>query len=134
MLRAGYFGLIINLICYIMKKIFVSSILLFFCISMALASKVEGKWTTTIETDNGPFTFTAEYKVEGEVITGTLSSDMGSVDIQNGKIDGDEFEYTIEIDYSTSKHKGKLVDGKLEIKSSGDYGDFEFKMTRVKEE
>ncbi len=117
-----------------MKKIFVSVILLLFCTTMVFASKVEGKWTTTIETDNGPFTFTAEYTVKGEVITGTLSSDMGSVDIQNGKIKGDEFEYTIEIDYSTHKHKGKLVDGKLKIKSSGDYGELEFTMTPVKKE
>lgn len=117
-----------------MKKIFVSAILFLFCITMVFASNVQGKWTTTLETDNGPFTFTAEYTVKGEVITGTLSSDMGSVEIENGKINGDEFEYTIEIDYATSKHKGKFVDGKLQIKSTGDYGEFDFTMTRVKKE
>jgi hypothetical protein len=118
-----------------MKKIFVSVILVLFCSTMVFASEFEGKWTTTIETDNGPFTFYADYVVKGEIITGSLSSDMGSVEISNGKIVGDEIEYTFEIDYTTMKHKGKLVDGKLEIKSSGgDYGEFEFTMTRVKKE
>ena len=117
-----------------MKKIFVSVILVLFCSTLVFASKVEGKWTTTIETDNGPFTFFADFIVKGEIITGTLSSDMGSVEISNVKIVGDEFEYTFEIEYSTMKHKGKLVDGKLEIKSSGEYGDNEFTMTRVKKE
>ena len=65
--------------------------LLFFCSTLLFASKVEGKWKATIETDNGPFTFYAEYTVKGDKITGTLSSDMGSVEIANGKIDGDEY-------------------------------------------
>ncbi len=117
-----------------MKKIFVSTIMLFLFTTVLFASKVEGKWTATIDTDNGSFTFTAEYTVKGEVITGTLSSDMGSVEVANGKIIGDEFEYSIDIDGSIIKHKGKLVEGKIEIKSSGDYGESEFKMTRVKEE
>jgi len=59
---------------------------------------------------------------------------MGSVDIENGKIKGNEFEYTFDIDYNTMKHKGKLVDGELVITTSGEYGDREYKMTRVKEE
>jgi len=118
----------------IMKKILVSTILVFLFSTALFAEKVEGKWYATIETDNGPFSFTAEYVVKGDVISGTLSSDMGSVEIANGKITGDEFEYSFEIDYNTMKHKGKLVDGKLEIKSSGSYGESEFKMTREKKE
>lgn len=117
-----------------MKKRIISILLFLFCATFLFASEIEGKWTATIETDNGPFTFYAEYTVKGEVISGTLSSDAGSVEISNGKINGDEFEYTFEIDYSKLKHEGKLVDGKLKIKSSGDYGESEFTMTRVKDE
>lgn len=115
-----------------MKKILVSAVLLFMFSTALFAANVEGKWYATIETDNGPFSFTAEYVVKGEVISGTLSSDSGSVEISDGKISGDEFEYSFQIDSNTLKHKGKLVDGKLEIKSSGYYGDFEFEMTREK--
>lgn len=115
-----------------MKKLFVSSILVLFFSVALIAANVEGKWYATIETDNGPFSFTAEYVVKGEVISGTLSSDSGSVEITNGKISGDEFEYSFQIDNNTMKHKGRLVDGKLEIMSSGYYGDFEFEMTREK--
>ena len=117
-----------------MKKRIFSFLLFLFCSTFLFASGIEGKWTTTIETDNGPFTFYAEYSVKGETITGTLSSDMGSVEISNGKVNGDEFEYTFELDYNTIKHTGKLVDGKLKIKSGADYGDSEFTMTRVKKE
>ena len=117
-----------------MKKILVSAILLLFCSSIAFASDIDGKWKATIETDNGPFTFYADFTVSGEKITGTLSSDMGSVEISNGKIEGNLFSYTFYIDTNEMKHEGKLVDGKLIIKSSGDYSESEFTMTRVKEE
>lgn len=117
-----------------MKKILVSAVLVLLCATALYASKVEGKWYATIETDNGPFSFTAEYVVSKDKISGTLSSDMGSVEITDGKITGDEFEYSFLIDYNTIKHKGKFVDGKLEIKTSGSYGESEFTMTREKKE
>lgn len=117
-----------------MKKFIVSAVLVLLCSTALFASKVEGKWYATIETDNGPFSFTAEYVVVADKISGTLSSDMGAVEITDGKITADEFEYSFKIDYNTIKHKGKLVDGKLVIKSSGDYGDSEFTMTREKKQ
>lgn len=116
-----------------MKRFFILAALLV-TTTVLFASKVEGKWTATVDTDNGPFTFTAEYVVKDGKITGTLSSDMGSVEIEPGTIKGNEFEYTFYIDYNKLTHKGKLVDGKLKIKSSGDYGESEFEMTRVKKE
>ena len=117
-----------------MKKIVLTSVVLFLFSGLLFASGVEGKWTATIKTENGDFTFYADYVVKDNVITGKLTSDMGSVDIKNGKIEGDSFEYTFEIDYNTIKHKGTLTDGVLKIKSSGDYGESEFEMKRVEKE
>ena len=116
-----------------MKRIFVLAVLVL-TTTVLFASKVEGKWTATIDTDNGPFTFTAEYVVKEGKISGKLASDMGEVEIEPGKVNGDEFEYSFYIDYNKITHKGKLVDGKLKIKTSGDYGDREFEMTPVKKE
>ena len=116
-----------------MKKIIISTFLMLMC-TITFAQKVEGKWVTTIETDNGPYTFYADYVVKGDTITGRLSSVDGSVEIYNGKIKGDEFEYAFQIDYNELKHAGKWVDGKLEVKSSGDYGKGKFTMTRVEKE
>lgn len=116
-----------------MKKLFFMAVFVL-ATTVTFASKVEGKWTATIDTDNGEMTFIAEYVVKDGKITGTLSSDMGSVEIETGTVEGDEFEYSFYIDYNKLTHKGKLVDGKLKMKSSGDYGDSEFVMTRVKKE
>ena len=115
-----------------MRKILAFTIALLFS-TVLFASELEGKWKATVDTDNGPFTFYAEFVVKGELLTGTLSSDMGSVEITDGAIKGNEFEYKFELDYNTIKHTGKLVDGKLKIKSGGDY-EMEFEMTKVKKE
>lgn len=117
-----------------MKKLLTTLLITVLFCSVLLASEIEGKWTATIETDNGPFTFFAEYVVSGDTITGTLSSEMGSVQIKNGKINGNEFEYTFEIDYYKFTHKGKLESEKLIIQSSGDYGNSTIEMIRVKNE
>ncbi len=117
-----------------MKKSVISFLAIIFCSTVLFASGIEGKWTTTIETDNGPFTFYADYQVKGEVITGTLYNDSGVVEIYNGKINGDEFEYKFQLDYNELKHVCKLVDGKLEITSTGGNNDSKFVMVRVKEE
>ena len=114
-----------------MKKAFISTIMLLLCSTLVFASKVDGKWGTTIDTDNGPFSFTVVYKVDGEKLSGSFSSDMGDLDFTGGKISGDEFEYSFDIDGYIIKHKGKLVEGEIKIKSSGDYGESEFTMKKV---
>lgn len=117
-----------------MKKRIISFLVLIFCSTVLFASGIEGKWKTTIQTNNGPFTFYADFQVKGEVITGKLYNEMGTVEIYNGKINGDKFEYKFQLDYNELKHVCKLVDGKLKITSSGSDNDFEFTMVRVKEE
>lgn len=118
-----------------MKKIFVSTFLLLFCSTFLFASGIEGKWSATIESDNGDFSFTITYKVDGEKLSGILSSDMGEVTIDDGKIDGDTFKYKFYIDSYTINHEGKVLNDKeIQIKSSGDYGESEFTITKIEQE
>ena len=116
-----------------MKKIIISAFLVVLC-AATFAQNVEGAWTTTIETNNGPYTFNAEYVVKGDTITGKLYSVDGKVKIYNGKINGDEFEYNFDLDVYQIKHEGRWVDGELKMKSISDNGESEFTMTPLKEE
>lgn len=115
-----------------MKKIILPALFMLLC-TITFAQNIEGTWTTTVETDNGPYTFFAEYKVSGDTISGKLYSVDGKVKIYDGKIQGKEFEYKFELNYNTIKHVGKLVDGELKIKSISENGESEFSMTAVKE-
>ena len=116
-----------------MKKFTIISLLSVIC-AITFAQSIEGTWKTTIDTDNGPYTFYAEYKVDGETLTGRLYSVDGSVNIYNCKINGNEFEYNFDLNYYQIKHEGKLTDGVLKMKSVADERESEFTMTRVEKE
>ena len=94
-------------------------------------SNVQGRWETTTITDNGPFSFMVAYRVDGETLSGTFFSELGNLEFYDGKISGDEFEYSFYLEDQIT-HKGKWKDGKIFIKSSGGAGEFDFSMTREK--
>jgi len=114
-----------------MKKYFISAVMVLFCSTVLFASKVEGKWDASIETDNGPFEFSVIYKVDGDKISGEFTSDYGNLEFGEGKISENEFEYSFDIEGVKNTHKGKLIsDNEILIKYSnenGNEGEFTFK-------
>jgi autotransporter translocation and assembly factor TamB len=74
---------------------------------------VTGTWEMTVESPQGQMTITANYKQEGETLTGTHVSQMGENPLK-GTVKGADISYTITIDAQgqqfTIVHTGK-VDG-----------------------
>lgn len=106
-----------------------------FCTTILFASKIDGKWSTTIETDGGSYSFTITYKVDGDKISGVLSSEMGEVIFEEGKVTGDTFTYKFFIDSNELTHEGTVLNDKeIKIKSKGNYGEREFILKKVEEE
>ncbi|NQU54898.1 MAG: hypothetical protein HQ522_20445 [Bacteroidetes bacterium] len=115
-----------------MKKILGSTFMLLFCTTMLFASKIDGKWAASVDTDNGTFEFTLTYKVDGEKLSGTMVSEMGELEFADGKVNGDTFEYKFEIEGYSITHKGKVLnDNEIQIKSSGDYGENEYVIKKI---
>jgi hypothetical protein len=62
----------------------------------ASAADLAGSWKATIETPNGNLESTFQFKVDGAKLTGTVTSQqMGESAISDGKIDGDNFSFTV---------------------------------------
>ena len=116
-----------------MKKMLLSTVFMLLCTVVMFASDFDGKYKTTIQSDMGEMTFTVEYKVDGEKVSGTLMSDMGDLQFADGKVSGNIIEYTLDIQGMKITHKGTLDGDKINVKSSGDYGDSDFVLDRVKE-
>ena len=74
---------------------------------------ITGTWELTVESPQGQMVITANYKQEGEALTGTHVSDMGEVPLK-GTVKGPDIEYTLTIDMGGQQtsivHKAK-VDG-----------------------
>ena len=72
---------------------------------------VTGAWEMTVDSPQGTMTVTANYKQEGETLTGNHVSDMGESPLK-GTVKGNEISYTLTIDMGGQElaieHKGKV--------------------------
>lgn len=80
------------------KKVFTTAALVccfMVCLAIALAD-LSGKWTGTITGPEGQdITLTYTIKVDGDKLTGTGESNGNSVNIDEGKITGNDFTFKV---------------------------------------
>ncbi|WP_321470466.1 hypothetical protein [uncultured Paludibaculum sp.] len=86
----------------------------------AFAADVSGNWKATAEGPNGAMERTFSFKVDGDKLTGeTVSSMMGKSVIENGKVQGDEISFTINIKFQDNEmkmnYKGKLTGDTMKL-------------------
>ena len=99
----------------------------------AFAGDVTGKWVGNVETPNGPLELTYDLKVDGEAVTGTVSSAMGSLPIEKGKFAGDVLTYTVTLESASITHEAKLnaTGDEITIKATGEWGTSEYVVKKV---
>jgi hypothetical protein len=111
-----------------MKYIF-SLLFIFGCLTTFAQNTLDGKWKGSRETPNGNFEVNYTFKVEGNKLTGTWKTEFGETKIEEGKVDGKKFSYTITFNEMTIKSTGEVVnENELLIKNERG----EMKVTRVK--
>ncbi|MDX8338998.1 hypothetical protein SLH46_07375 [Draconibacterium sp. IB214405] len=111
-----------------MKKILFSSVLVvafLFAVSASASEGITGKWQAKMG-PNGDMVMTFNFKVTGDLLTGTVTSPMGDQEITNGKVDGNSFSFEIKMRDNAIKHTGTL-DGeviklKMEMPEGGPQG------------
>ena len=90
---------------------------------------LDGNWKGTRETPNGTFEVNYTFKVEGNELTGTWKTQFGEAKLENGKVDGKKFSYSISFNDMKLNYTGEGVsDDELSIKSERG----EMKLNRVK--
>jgi hypothetical protein len=105
-----------------MKKwLFVFAFALF-CVVAGRAEGIDGKWKASMEGPDGKMEITFTFKVNGNVLTGTVGSPMGELPISNGKIDGKEFSFDIDMGGNPMPHKGTIDGDVIKMKIVGGPG------------
>ncbi|MBA4197577.1 MAG: hypothetical protein C0459_08495 [Chitinophaga sp.] len=90
---------------------------------------IDGNWKGTRETPNGTFEINYTFKVDGPVLTGVWKTQFGEAKIENGKVDGKKFTYSISFNDMKISNTGELInDNEIVIKNERG----EMKLTRVK--
>jgi hypothetical protein len=97
----------------------------------AFAADVTGTWKGSIETPNGSRDVTMHLKADGSKLTGTVSGRQGDVEIQDGKVDGDNISFAFVRGDFRMEYKGKVSAD--EIKFDISIGDRTIQMTAKKQ-
>lgn len=96
------------------KTMFLSAALVLMLATLVMAADVTGKWTAQVPGRGGQTTETTfNFKVEGDKLTGTMSSQMGEAAISDGKVSGDDISFSVtrEVQGNSFKiiYKGKVA-------------------------
>jgi hypothetical protein len=98
--------------------------------AVALAADLTGTWTGTLSTQNGDYALVYTFKQEGAKLTGTLLTPQGdTVEIQDGKVDGDKVSFVFEVAYNGGMkflNEGAIKGDEIAVtttqQGSGEYG------------
>lgn len=88
--------------------------------SPAFSADIDGNWTGSLDTPNGPVEIKFVFKAEGEKLTGSSTGPDGSVVMfRDGKIMGATLSFAQDIDFGgqslTFNYTGMLADGELKL-------------------
>jgi hypothetical protein len=112
-----------------MKYLFTAALLIV-CLTAFAQNPIDGNWKGTRETDNGTFEINYTFKVEGNELKGTWKTQFGEASLENGKVDGKKFSYSISFNGMTINSTGEVI-SENEILIKNERG--EMKLARVKE-
>jgi hypothetical protein len=109
-------------------KIFNSLVLavcgILFCIILA---DVNGKWSGYIDYNGSDVPLTYNFKSEGDKLTGTSESPLGTNEIKDGKIEKDVITFKVNLNGELATHTGKIYPDSINLKIN--YGGNEFNTT-----
>lgn len=92
------------------KNLALTIILLISATCVHAQSGVEGAWKASVDTPDGPIELTYNFDVEADTLTGTVVSEMGSIEILNGAVDGETFSFDTKFNDMTISHNCELTD------------------------
>jgi len=94
-----------------MKRKFLTTVLLCGCFLGGLAAIADfsGSWGGILTMENGDqYPLTYNFKIDGDKLTGTVKTPKGELPVDDGKIKGDKFTFTVTLGDIEIPHSGKF--------------------------
>jgi hypothetical protein len=116
-----------------MRRVLLAFVMMIGLAAPAVAADVNGKWVGNVETPNGPLELTYEFKVDGETLTGTVASAMGSLPLNKGKVAGGVITYEVSLENAVITHEATMnaAGDEITVKATGEWGTSEYKVKKV---
>lgn len=91
------------------RKVLTAAGLASLCLSaFTWFADINGKWSAMLKgPDGNEFPVTYIFKTDGSTLTGTVTSEIGTFDISDGRVQGDSLWFTANIKTMTIKNVGK---------------------------
>jgi hypothetical protein len=114
------------------RSTLLSVLLLLVSVTLAYAADLNGRWQGKFKTPDGnEIAIVYTFKVDGETLTGSLSTPNGDLPISDGKVKGDDFSFSLTFGDNSIPMKGKVKGETLEITSEGPNGEMVLVLTRA---
>jgi hypothetical protein len=98
------------------------------------SSKINGSWKGTVSSPNGDMELLFTFKVDGDSLSGTDESAMGVLPLLNGKVNGNEFSYDVDLGGNIISHNCKLIDNNtINVKATVMENEIDMTLKRVVE-
>ena len=102
-----------------------------FVVCFAAFADLTGKWKGTLKFGDFEMPLTYTFKVDGENLTGAVTTDQGDLPISNGKIKGSDFTFTLDIQGNAMPQTGKFYGDSTVITSEFQGQKTHLKLTRA---
>jgi len=96
------------------------------------AQKLDGSWKGKMSTPNGDMELVFTFKVNADTLSGNVSSEMATLPIENGKVNGNEFSFDVNVNGQVISNTG-VLNGDI-IKLSAPMMPQPMELNRLKEE
>ena len=102
-----------------LKKIIFSSALILSVALIAFAAEgITGSWVGSLEGDDRVLTY--NLKTDGDKLTGNITSDLGELPVNEGKVSGATFTFKTTLNGIVIPHEGKVSNDTLKLKLTYD--------------
>ncbi|PRY52787.1 hypothetical protein B0I27_105256 [Arcticibacter pallidicorallinus] len=102
-----------------------------FAICLAASTDLNGKWKGILKFGDMELPLTYTFQVEGESLSGVVTSDQGDLPIADGKIKGSDFTFSLDIGGNVMPHAGKFYGDSTIITSEFNGMKTHLKLTRA---
>ena len=99
--------------------------------AVAFAADITGRWLGSVSTPNGDFELVYNFQVQGETLTGALTTPGGDLPISEGKITGDNFTFTMTFNENPVAYRGTVKGDTIVLTSNWGGQDRELILTRA---